>query len=162
MKMMKSSLVAVVSALMLAGSGFPGEILSAQAQMTMHFSAPFISNSGLVGAAMDRHFFTVAVTGFPLKSLMVTLPNDLRQLDGAMVVDRTGQEIEANVVIGEGNVSIGFPQPVQPDTYLTVRLSGVRMERLGGTVLYRVSAVKEGLSGDLPLGTVMIRLPAQN
>ncbi len=156
---MKRSLLGTVSAFVLAGAVVPVVAPPAEAQMTMHFSAPFISNSGIVGAAAERHFFTVAVTGFPLESLMITLPNDMRVLEGAVVTNQMGQEIPTDVEIGNGNLTIAFPQPVEPDDYLTVELSGVKMDRTGGTVLYRVSAMKQGLTGPVPIGSANVRLP---
>jgi hypothetical protein len=159
---MKKVIFSTVSAFVFASAAIPAFTPSAEAQMTMHFSSPFISNSGLVGAAGDRHFITVAVTGFPLESLTIALPNDLRQLDGAMVLDENDQEISAKVAINKGSVTLTFPQPIEPDNYLTVRLSGVRMDSAGGTALYRVTATYQGLPGTLPIGTAMVRLRSQN
>jgi hypothetical protein len=159
---MKKTLLGTVSAFMLAGAIVPSLIVPASAQMTMHFSAPFISNSGLVGAAKDRHFFTVAVTGFPLESLRVTLPNEMRPLDGAMVLDQKGKEVAAKVTPDRDGLTINFLEPVQPNDYLTVRLLGVKMFREGGTALYRITAVNKGFPGTFPIGTAMINLSADN
>jgi hypothetical protein len=159
---MNKALLGTVSAFMLAGAVVPSLIAPAPAQMTMHFSAPFISNAGLVGAAKDRHFFTVAVTGFPIESLMVSLPNEMRTLDGAMVLDQNGKEVASNVTINKGSITINFVQPVQPNDYLTVRLSGVKMFYEGGTALYRVTAINQGFPGTFPIGTAMINLSPGN
>jgi hypothetical protein len=158
--MMKKAVLGTVSALVLSSAMLPAFISSAAAQMTMHFSAPFISNSGFVGAARDRHFITVAVTGFPLETLAISLPNDMRTLKGATVTDQTGKEIAANVAIAESSVTLTFPQPVEPGNYLTVSLSGVKMDREGGTALYRVTALNKGFPGTFPIGTAMLRLYA--
>ncbi len=155
---MKRSIVNTLSALMVTSVVIPTVTLPAQAQMTMYFTAPFISNSGTIGAAKDQHFITVAVTGFPLESLLISPPNEMSQLKGATVTDRTGKEIASNVAISQDNVTITFAQPVQPDNYLTIRLSGVVMDRAGGTALYRVTAMTQGLSQPIPIGTAMVRL----
>lgn len=158
---MKKLMANAACALILSGVVMPMLTLPAQAQMTMHFSAPFISNSGIVGATANNHFFTIAVTGYPLESLIVTLPDKMQLLDGAKVMNQAGQEIPSNITLNKGNVTINFPQPIEPNTYLTVRLSGVVMDRTGGTVLYRIHGINKGLPGTLPIGTAMIRLPAK-
>lgn len=121
-------------------------------------SAPFIVDSGLAGSSGDRHFITVAVTGFPLEQLTITLPDDMRTLEAAKVTNQMGKEIEANVAISKGIATLKFPKPVTPNEFLKVTLSGVRMDRQGGTALYRVSAINTGLAGTIPIGTAMVRL----
>ncbi|MCA1991661.1 MAG: DUF2808 domain-containing protein [Coleofasciculus sp. S288] len=130
----------------------------AQAQMSFNFSAPFIADSGLIGASGSQHFITVAVTGHPLTDLMITLPNDMRVLEGIKITDQMGKEVAANVAVSTGSITINFPQPVAPDNFLKITLSGVKMDRAGGTAIYRVSAMKEGLVGQIPIGTAIVRL----
>ena len=158
---MNNVVFGTVSAFVLASSLIPGIVPSAQAQMRFNFSAPFIADSGIVNASGDTHFITVAVTGYPLEELIVTLPNDMRTLEGAMVTNQKGQEVSANVAISSGSLAISFAQPVAPDDYLTVRLMGVKMEPAGGTALYRISAIKKGLIGQIPIGTAMVQLMMQ-
>jgi hypothetical protein len=62
---------------------------------------------------------------------------------------------------GEG-VTIGFNQPIKPDTYVRLQLSGVDMSRMGGRALYRVSTELEGIEGGVPIGSAMIRLKDQS
>jgi acyl dehydratase len=69
-----------------------------------------------------------------------------------------GKEVEANVAISKGMVTINFPKPVAPNECLKVTLSGVKMDHQGGTALYRVSAIQTGLVGTIPIGTAMVRL----
>ncbi|HAX75427.1 MAG TPA: hypothetical protein DCY88_06270, partial [Cyanobacteria bacterium UBA11372] len=65
----------------------------------------------------------------------------------------------ANVAVSTGSVAINFPQPIAPDNYIRVMLNGVEMNQVGETVLYRVFAMKQGLMGDIPVGTAMVRVP---
>ena len=156
---MKRSVIGTVSAFVLAGTAMSALGSVAQAQIRMNFSAPFVSDSGLVGASLNEHFFTVAVTGFPLETLFVELPDEMQTLGGATVTDSSGQEIESNVQISEGQLTIAFPQPIELDTYVTVNLNGVEMNRYGENVIYRVYAEKQGLTGPLPIGAAMVRVP---
>jgi DUF917 family protein len=161
---MKRTFTAILSGLAISvASGFGLNVnLPAMAQMTMHFSAPLITNSGLGDVLGEKHFITIAVTGFPLESLMITLPQDMRTLEGATVTDQNGQKIAANVAITQGSIALTFAQPVKPNNYLTVELTGVRMERQGGTAIYRVNSVNQGLPGTIPIGTAVIRLSSQS
>lgn len=155
---MKSLVCGAVSALVLASTVLPSVVPAAQAQMRFNFSAPFITDAGIANAFGDTHYINVAVTGYPLTSLIIGLPNDMRVLKGAKVTDQMGKEVAVNVAASAGSITINFPQPVAPDNNLRVTLSGVKMESTGETVLYRVYAIKEGLKGELPLGTAMVRL----
>ena len=47
----------------------------------------------------------------------------MRILSGVMVENSDGNEIPANATIGEGTVELVFDEPVQLETYLTVRCS---------------------------------------
>ena len=124
----------------------------------MNFTAPFISDAGLANAAGSEHYFTVFVTSLPLEGFRVNIPNDMRILDGVMVEDQEGNAIAANAEIGEGTVSLTFDQPVEPETYLTVRLDGVEMDKLGGFAMYRVFGMWQDLDGTIPIGTARVRL----
>lgn len=44
--------------------------------------------------------------------------------------------------------------------YLKMVLNGVEMNRNGDTVLYQVSAMKEGLKGYIPVRTAMVQVPS--
>lgn len=156
---MKNLIIGAVSSFVLASGVLPVVVPAAQAQMSFNFSAPFVSDSGIVGASGDMHFITVAVTGHPLTDLIITLPNDMRVLKGAKITDQTGKEVTSTVAVSTGSIAINFPQPVAPDNYIKVTLSGVEMDRQGGSAMYRVTARKEGLRGDLPIGTAIVRLP---
>jgi hypothetical protein len=158
---MKRALTAILSGLAISIAGFSLNGMPAVAQMTMHFSAPSITNSGLGDVLGGKHFITIAVTGFPLESLTIILPQDMRSLEGATVTDQNGQKIAATVAIAQGSIALNFAQPVKPNNYLTVELTGVKMDRQGGTAIYRVSAVKQGLPGVLPIGTAVIQLNSQ-
>jgi hypothetical protein len=157
---MRNLVFGTLSALVFAGTVIPTRVPAAQAQMTasVRASAPFIVDSGLAGATGDRHFITVAVTGFPLEELTITLPDDMRILEAAKVTNQMGKEVEANVAISKGMVTLNFPKPVTPNELLKVTLSGVRMDRQGGSALYRVSAINAGLVGVIPIGAAMVRL----
>lgn len=161
---MKRTLTAILSGLAISvasGFGLNGN-LPAMAQMTMHFSAPFITNSGLGDVLGDQHFITVAVTGFPLESLMINLPQEMRTLKGATVTDQNGQNVATKVAITQGSVTLNFAQPVKPNNYLTIDLTGVSMERQGGTAIYRLNSVNQGLTGTIPIGTAVIQLSDQS
>lgn len=129
-----------------------------QAQMTMNFSVPFVSNSGIVGAAADTHFITLAVTGFSLESATISLPVDMGRSITAKALDRDGNEIASTIALTPGAVTINFAQPVKPDNYVMFRLSGVDMSRMGGGVLYRVSAKLQEIGEEIPIGSAMVRL----
>lgn len=133
----------------------------AQAQMTMSFTTPFVSNSGIVGASGDTHFITLAVTGLSLESATISLPMDMGRSITAKALDRDGREIPSTIALTPGAVTINFAQPVKPDNYVMIRLSGVDMSRMGGRVLYRVSAKLQEIGEEIPIGSTMVRLKEQ-
>jgi hypothetical protein len=132
-----------------------------QAQMIMNFSVPFVSNSGIVGASGDTHFITLAVTGFSLESATISLPMDMGRSITAQALDRNGNEIASTIALTPGAVTINFAQPIKPDNYVMLRLSGVDMSRMGGRVLYRVSAKLQEIGEEIPIGSAMVRLKDQ-
>lgn len=155
---MKRIFIGALSALALTGTAISSFAPEAKAVLQMNFTAPFISNAGLANAAGSQHYFTVFVTSLPLEGFRVNIPNDMRILNGATVEDEDGNPIEANATIGEGTVELAFNEPVEPETYLTVRLDGVEMDRQGGFALYRVFGMWEDLDGTIPIGTARVRL----
>ena len=155
---MKRIFVGALSALALTGTAISSFAPEAKAVLQMNFTAPFISNAGIADAAGKEHYFTVFVTSLPLEGFRVNIPNDMRILDGATVEDGDGNPIAASTNIGEGTVELAFDEPVEPDTYLTVRLDGVEMDKLGGFAMYRVFGMWEDLDGTIPIGTARVRL----
>lgn len=155
---MRRIFVGALSALAFSGTAIAGFSSEAKAVLQMNFTAPFISNAGLANAAGNQHYFTVYVTSLPLEGFRVNIPDDMRILDGATVEDAEGNPIAANTTIDEGTVELAFDQPVEPETYLTVRLDGVEMDRQGGFALYRVFGMWEDLEGTIPIGTARVRL----
>jgi hypothetical protein len=155
-------LASSLSAAAIASSLLFVSLPEANAQMTMRFTTPFVSDSGFVGASGDRHFINLAVTGFPLESVTIALPLDMGRSVQAKVVGRDGKEIPSTTKVAPGSITIDFSQPVKPDTYVTVQLSGVDMSRMGGSVLYRLNAKLEGIGDPIPVGSTMVRLRDQN
>ena len=155
---MNKIIVSTLSALTLTGAALVGFPSAAKAVLQMNFTAPFVSNSGVLDAVGRKHFFTVFVTSLPLEGLRVNIPNDMRILDGATIEDREGNSIAANVTMEEGTIQLAFDEPVQPETYLTVKLDGVEMDRSGGIVTYRVFGMWQDLNGTIPIGTAQVRL----
>ncbi|BAQ63519.1 DUF2808 domain-containing protein [Geminocystis sp. NIES-3709] len=150
-----------LSALAISSTFLPIITPQAQAQMIMSFTVPFISNSGIAGASGDTHFITLGVTGFSLESATISLPLDMGRSITAKVLDRNGTEIPSTIALTSGAVTINFAQPVKPDNYVTIRLSGVDMSRMGGRVLYRVSAKLQEIGEEIPIGSAMVRLKDQ-
>ena len=155
---MKKIFVGALSTLAFTGAVVSGFASEAKAVLQMNFTAPFISNAGLASASRDEHFFTVFITSLPLEGLQVNIPNDMRILSDVTVEDDEGNEIAANANIGEGTVELAFNEPVQPETYLTVKLNGVEMDRSGGFAMYRVFGMWQDLDGTIPIGTARVRL----
>jgi hypothetical protein len=156
------SLVSSLSVAAIASSLLFVSPPEANAQMTMRFTTPFVADSGFVGAAGDRHFIRLAVTGFPLEGVNIALPLDMGRSVQAKIVSADGKEIPSMTSVSPGAIAIKFPQAVKPDTYVTVQLSGVDMSRMGGSVLYRVNAKLQGIDDPIPTGSTMIRLRDQN
>ena len=155
---MKRIFVGALSALALSGTAIVGFSPEAKAVLQMNFTAPFISDAGLANAAGGEHYFTVFITSLPLEGFRVNIPNDMRILNGVTVEDAEGNPIVANATIGEGTVELAFNEPVEPETYLTVRLDGVEMDSQGGFALYRVFGMWQDLEGTIPIGTARVRL----
>lgn len=156
---MKSLIYRSLSALIFATTTVvtPIFIPAAQAQMTFKFSAPVITDSGVLGSS---HFIKIAVLGMSLQDLMISLPSQMQPFEGVKVTDQTGKEIPANIGINERNITITFAQPVNPETNLKVELTGVRLApEAGTTLLYGVTAQRVGLQGDIPVGTAIVNVP---
>ena len=155
---MKRIFFGALSALAVTGATMSSLVPEAKAVLQMNFTAPFISNAGLANAAGTEHYFTVFITSLPLEGFRVNIPNDMRILDGATVEDADGNPIAASSNISEGTVELAFDEPVEPETYLTVRLDGVEMDKLGGFAMYRVFGMWQDLDGTIPIGTARVRL----
>ena len=158
---MKKTIVGTLSALAFT-SAISTYAPEAKAVLQMNFTAPFISNAGLANAAGSQHYFTVFVTSLPLEGFRVNIPKDMRILNGASVEDADGNVVSASTNIGEGTVELAFDEPVEPETYLTVRLDGVEMDKQGGFAMYRVFGMWQDLDGTIPIGTARVRLRSKN
>ena len=155
---MKKIFASALSAIALTGAVVTGLSFKAEAVLQMNFTAPFISDAGLADAAGNEHYLTVFVTSLPLEGFRINIPDDMRILNGATVEDNQGNAITASTSIEEGTVELIFDEPVQPETYLTVKLDGVEMNRLGGFAMYRVFGMWEELDSTIPIGTARVRL----
>ncbi|MBE9175932.1 hypothetical protein IQ225_12625 [Synechocystis salina LEGE 06155] len=154
-------LVGSLSALAISIGLLPLANVPARAQMTMRFTTPFVTDSGFVGAAGNMHYITLSVTGFSLESASIGLPIDMGRSIDVRAFDSSGQEIAGTAKVFPGGVTIDFDQPIKADTYVRFQLSGVDMSRMGGRVLYRVTTQLEGIEGEVPVGSAMIRLKDQ-
>ncbi|MFN5515127.1 MAG: hypothetical protein ACK5CA_10360 [Cyanobacteriota bacterium] len=159
--MLTAKLIGVCSAFLLSATALALPSIPAQAQMTMRFSAPFISDSGYVGSK-NKHFITLAVTGFALKSVTVALPPGAGDSFQTKAVDKFGQEIPAKAMVSANGLTLNFNQPIKPDSYVTIQFTNLDMSKIGGRALYRVSAMLEGINGEFPVGSAMIRLKEQS
>ena len=156
---MKSLIYHSLSALLFATASVATPIMipAAQAQMVFKFSAPVITDSGVLGTS---HFIKIAVLGMSLQDLMISLPSQMQPFQSVKVTDQTGKEVPANIAMNERNITITFAQPVTPDTKLKVELTGVRM--IPGsetTLLYGVTGQRVGLRGEIPIGTAIVNVP---
>lgn len=125
--------------------------------MIFNFSAPIVTNSGLLG---NTQFIRVAVIGMTLKDLQIAVPSQMERYDSIHVIDQTGKEVGAKISSSKDHVGITFDQPVAPGGYLQVEFVGVRMSPVNdGILLYGVTGRRVGISGDIPIGTARIQLP---
>ena len=155
-------IVSSLSALVISSPFLPLNISPAQAQMTMRFTTPFVSDSGFLTTSGDKHFITLAVTGFSVESATISLPIDMGRSIQAKAIDPSGKEIASTIKVSPGAVTLNFAQPVKPNTYITIQLSGIDMSRMGGNVLYRVTTKLKGVEEQVPIGSAMIRLQDQS
>ena len=155
---MNKKVVSLLSALFLTGAISSGFSPQAKAVLQMNFTAPFISDAGLANALGSQHYFTVFVTSVPLEGFKVNLPNEMRVLEGVRVEDQNGGAIAAKTTINEGTVDLIFDRPVEPETYLTVKLDGVETDRTQSFVMYRVFGMWQDLDGTIPIGTARVGL----
>jgi hypothetical protein len=159
---MRGFLYGGLSALLLttASAVVPVTVAPAQAQMIFNFSAPIITNSGLVG---DYHFIRVAVTGMALEDLMISLPDEMERFAEVQVIDGAGKAIPADIKVSKERVSIDFASPVKPEGSLEVRFTRVQMRKPGGQyLLYGVTAQRVGLRGEIPVGTAQVFVPGRD
>ena len=76
--------------------------------------------------------------------------------------DADGNPIAATTNIGEDTVELAFDDAVEPETYLTVRLDGVEMDKQGGFGMYRVFGMWQDLNGTIAIGTARVRLRSED
>ncbi|MBW4690932.1 MAG: DUF2808 domain-containing protein [Lyngbya sp. HA4199-MV5] len=130
---------------------------SEPSSMIFNFSAPIITNSGLLGSTQ---FIRIAVIGMSLKDLQIAVPTQMERYDRVRVIDQTGKEVGAKIDSSKAQVGITFDQPVAPGGYLQVEFVGVRMTSPSdGILLYGVTGKRVGSKGDIPIGTARIQLP---
>lgn len=134
------------------------EIAQSEASsMIFNFSAPIITNSGLLGSTQ---FIRVAVIGMTLQDLQIAVPTQMERYDRVRVIDQTGKEVGAKIDSSKAQVGITFDQPVVPGGYLQVEFVGVRMTAPNdGILLYGVTGNRVGTKGNIPIGTARIQLP---
>ncbi|MBC7970968.1 MAG: hypothetical protein H7Z11_12760 [Verrucomicrobia bacterium] len=130
---------------------------SEASSMIFNFTAPIITNSGVLGST---HFIRIAVIGMTLKDLQVSLPKQMDRFDGLRVIDQSGKEVSSKISLSKERVEIVFDKPVAPGGYLQLEFSGIRMvSPRNGTLFYGVTGQRVGLSGEIPVGTATIQLP---
>ena len=131
--------------------------LSEPSSMIFNFSAPMITNSGVLGSTQ---FIRIAVIGMTLKDLQIAVPSQMERYESVRVIDQAGKDVGAKISSGKERVGITFDQPVAPGGYLQVEFVGVRMTAPNDGILqYGVTGKRTGVSGDIPIGTARIQLP---
>lgn len=133
--------------------------LSEPSSMIFNFTAPIITNSGILGSTQ---FIRIAVIGMTLKDLQIAVPRQMERYESLRIIDQTGKEVGAKINSSKEQVGIVFDQPVAPGGYLQVEFVGVRMSAPNdGTLFYGVTGKRVGISGDIPIGTARIQLPTR-
>lgn len=160
---MKTMIYGGLTALLLAAShsamAIPAsQIAAAESSMVFNFSAPILTNSGVRGSAQ---FLTVAVIGMSLNDLMIGIPPQMAKFDKVIVTDQTGRQIPAKVQLSKSRAAITFDQPVAPGNYVTVEFADVQLAPIsdGSILLYQVTGMRQGLQGEIPIGTARVQLP---
>ncbi|MBC7972781.1 MAG: hypothetical protein H7Z11_22115 [Verrucomicrobia bacterium] len=130
---------------------------SEPSSMIFNFSAPIITNSGVLGSTQ---FIRIAVIGMTLRDLQIAVPSQMERYESVRVIDQTGKEVGTKINSSKERVAIVFDQPVAPGGYLQVEFIGVRTSsQSDGILLYGVTGQRSGLSGQIPIGTARIQLP---
>lgn len=128
--------------------------------MTFNFSAPFISDSGLLG---NHHFIDVMVVGMGLEDLEVTIPREMPRFNRVRVLDGAGRNIPASIDASNSLVSVKFDQPVEPGMTVRLDISGTSANNQRDQILlYGVTARRVGLRGSIPIGTARIQRKSFN
>lgn len=163
---MNIKILGTLSALALSASVLPG-ILSttdvAHAQSSFVPNAPFVTGAGIAGAVQDRHFIEVAVASFPINGLVIECTN-LAGVTQTTITDQFGGEVEATFEVSEGSeggtaINVDLGQPISPGNTLRIVMDGVEVNRQGGQMLYRVSALNSEIPYAFPVGTAMLLEP---
>ena len=129
----------------------------AASSMVFNFSAPIVTNSGVLGSTQ---FIRIAVIGMTLKDLQVSIPKQMERFDRLRIIDQAGKEVSSKITLSKERAAIVFDQPVAPGGYLQLEFIGVRMTSPNnGTLFYGVTGERVGLSGEIPIGTARIQLP---
>ena len=163
---MKAKIFGTISALALSAAILPAVSTTnvAHAQSGFVPNAPFVTGAGIAGATPDRHFIEVAVASFPISGLIIECTN-LAGVSQTMVTDQFG-EVTASSEVSEGSeggttVTVNFSQPINTGNTLCVVLDGVEVNRQGGQMLYRVSALNSDIPYAFPVGAAMLIEPSR-
>ncbi|UBF30051.1 DUF2808 domain-containing protein (plasmid) [Kovacikia minuta CCNUW1] len=135
-------------------------VMSGETAMTFNFTAPFISSSGIRG---NVHFIRLAVVGMSLRDLMVSIPSQMENYQSIRVINQTGQDIPAKISVDKRRVAVLFDQPIPQGSYVELMFTGVQMNTSGGdTLFYGVTAEREGITGEIPVGTARVHIPSRS
>lgn len=122
-------------------------------------TAAYPSDTTAVGAT---HKIEVHVQGKSLAELAIDLPERVSINNGIEVKNQSGQKIPVTVSINNRKATVGFSQPVAPETKLSILMKGVNT--LGNSEagyslpwMYRVSAKNVGSQGEISLGVARIQ-----
>jgi hypothetical protein len=122
-------------------------------------TVPVITASGALGS---NHFIRVGVYGMTLKDLMIALPAQMDRFEQVKVMDQSGKDLPAKILIDKTRVTIAFDQPVAPGNSVQVLFTGIQMQTSGGDILlYGLTGERVGLRGEIPLGTARVQVPSR-
>lgn len=151
-------ILTTASAAIAAPAKYDTQDLQSPPSIALNYKVPHITNSGV---RTDTHFIGVEVVGMSLQDLMISIPNQMQSFKGIRVRDKSGRDIAAKTEINQRNLSIIFEQPVTSGNYVEVQFTGVRtIVPSNKTFLYGVTAKREGLEGEIPIGTARVDLPS--
>jgi hypothetical protein len=165
---MKGLLFGAISALLLTTSAatiaapakYENLDTQRQSQLAYKVSVPHITSAGVRN---HNHFIKVEVLGMSLQDLMISLPSQMERFEKVQVKDQSGREISTKTKVSKERVTITFDQPITDGNSVEVEFLGVRSNIPKGRILlYGVSGQRQGIQGDIPIGTARIDLPDQS
>lgn len=107
-----------------------------------------------------RHSFQIQIPqgSNAVSQLIIGVPQGLTVSNNINVFDQSGKIVANDISENGSEITISFPEPVDPENRLKVVMKNVKILGRSNTWLYPVSARLVGMNANIPLGLARFRV----